>query len=419
MAEHGRTPIDSDADDAPAPPPPTGLRLTPLDPHFLGGPYPLLAELRAHEPVHRDVELNRWVITSHEQAALVLRDDGLLTDPTKGHRGTFAHWRGQLDLRYPQLAPFADDREHSRLRDLIDDAFGPAAVERFKPRIGAIVTSLLDDLEVSEFEVESIGRYASPIATRVMAEYLGIDPTPFRQIRRLTDTAFAAFFNPFRNDDEAHAGKLADAEIEAMMRTAVAAHRSTPMDDAIGAMIRAAEGTRTRDDEIVSVSNLLLVLGCVNTADFIANGIRAFLQNTRQLTKLRDRHDLVPSAVEEVLRFDSPVLGAVRIADRDMRVGTCPVRRGETIAISIAGANRDDRAHPNPDRFDIERADTPHIAFGAGRHACPGEALARAVATEALVGIITQFPQLELSPRGWEFASVPEFRRMKYFWIRT
>ena len=102
-----------------------------------------------------------------------------------------------------------------------------------------------------------------------------------------------------------------------------------------------------------------------------------------------------------------------------MRVGACPIRRGETIAISIAGANRDDRAHPNPDRFDIERADTPHLAFGAGRHACPGEALARTVATDALVGIITQFPQLELSPRGWEFAAVPEFRRMKYFWIRT
>jgi len=418
MAEHGRTPIDTDADDAPTPPP-TGLRLTPLDPHFLGGPYSLLAELRAHEPVHRDVELNRCVITSHEHAAALLYDDSLLTDPAKGHRGTFAHWRGQLDLRYPQPAPFMDDREHSRLRHLVGDAFGPAAVERFKPRIKAIVASLLDDLEVSEFEVESIGRYAAPIATRVMAEYLGIDPTPFRQIRRLTDTSFAAFFNPFRNEDEAYAGKLADQEIETTLRTAVAAHRSAPADDAIGAMVLAAENTDARDEEIVAVSNLLLVLGCVNTTDFIANGMRAFLQNTRQLTKLRDRPDLLPSAVEEVLRFDSPVLGVVRIADRDMRVGACPIRRGETIAISIAGANRDDRAHPNPDRFDIERADTPHLAFGAGRHACPGEALARTVATDALVGIITQFPQLELSPRGWEFAAVPEFRRMKYFWIRT
>ncbi len=397
---------------------PTGLRLTPLDPHFRGGPYSLLAELRAHEPVHRDLELNRCVITGHEFVAAVLHDDGLLTDPRKAHRGTYAHWRGELDLRYPHLAPFVNDPDHPRLRALVGEAFGPDAVGRFKPRIKAIVASLLDDLEVSEFEVESIGRYAAPIATRVMAEYLGIDPTPFRQIRRLTDTSFAAHFNPFRSEDEAYAGKVADAEIDALLRDAVAAHRSAPADDAIGAMIGAA-GTRTGDDEIVAVTNLLLVLGCANTTDFIVNGIRAFLQNTRQMTKLRDRPDLIESAVNEILRFDSPVLGALRIADRDLRVGTCPIHKGETLAISIAGANRDEVAHPKPDRFDIERSDTPHLAFGAGRHACPGETLARVVATEALIGIIMQFPQLELSPRGWEFASIPEFRRMKYFWIRT
>lgn len=421
MAEHGRTTSDPSAVDgheAPLPLP-TGLRLTPLDPHFRGGPYSLLAELRAHEPVHRDLELNRCVVTGHEYVAALLRDDGLLTDPRNAPRGTFAHWRGELDLRYPHPAPFVHDPDHSRLRGLVGDAFAAEAVERFKPRIKAIVTSLLDDLEVSEFEVESIGRYAAPIATRVMAEYLGIDPTPFRQIRRLTDTSFAAFFNPFRSEDEAYAGKIADEEISALMHGAVAARRNAPGDDAISAMIRAAEDTGTRDEEIAAVSNLLLVLGCVNTADFIVNGIRAFLQNTRQMTKLRDRPDLIDSAMEEILRFDSPVLGTVRIADRDMHIGSCPVRRGETIAISIAGANRDDAAHPHPDRFDIERADTPHLAFGAGRHACPGEPLARTVATEAVAGIITQFPQLELSPRGWEFASVPEFRRMKYFWIRT
>ena len=418
MAEHGRTTSDPNAHEAPLPVP-TGLRLTPLDPHFRGGPYALLAELRAHEPVHRDLELNRCVVTGHEHVAALLHDDGLLTDPQNALRGTFAHWRGELDLRYPHPAPFVHDPDHSRLRGLVGDAFGKEAVERFKPRIKAIVASLLDDLEVSEFEVESIGRYAAPIATRVMAEYLGIDPTPFRQIRRLTDTSFAAFFNPFRSEDEAQAGRVADEEISALMRGAVATRRNAPGDDAISAMIRAADGTGTSDEEIAAVSNLLLVLGCVNTADFIVNGIRAFLQNTRQMTKLRDRPDLVDSAMEEILRFDSPVLGAVRIADRDMRIGGCPVRRGETIAISIAGANRDAAAHPYPDRFDIERSDTPHLAFGAGRHACPGEMLARTVATEAVAGIIAQFPQLELSPRGWEFASVPEFRRMKYFWIRT
>src|SRR4029450_7661185 len=114
-----------------------------------------------------------------------------------------------------------------------------------------------------------------------------------------------------------------------------AARRNAPGNDAISAMIRAADRTGTTDEEIAAVTNLLLVLGCVNTADFIVNGIRAFLQNTRQMTKPRDTPDLIDSAMEEILRFDSPVLGTVRITDRDMHIGGCPVRRGETIAISI------------------------------------------------------------------------------------
>ena len=105
-------------------------------------------------------------------------------------------------------------------------------------------------------------------------------------------------------------------------------------------------------------------------------------------------------------------MNLVRIADRDMRIGECPVGKGETISLSIASANRDESVYSKPDRFDIVRADTRHHAFGAGRHACPGAALARAVATEALIGIILQFPQMELSPRGWEFAAIPEFRHM-------
>ena len=348
----------------------------------------------------------------------MLHDDGLLTDPRKAHRGTYAHWRGELDLRYPHLAPFVSDPDHPRLRALVGDAFGPDAVGRFKPRIKAIVASLLDDLEVSEFEVESIGRYAAPIATRVMAEYLGIDPTPFRQIRRIDRYVVRRALQSVpqrRRGIRRQGGRRRDRCVVARRGRGAsqrAGRRRDRRDDRRGRH-------RTGDDEIVAVTNLLLVLGCVNTADFIVNGIRAFLQNTRQMTKLRDRPDLIESAVNEILRFDSPVLGALRIADRDLRVGTCPIHKGETLAISIAGANRDEAAHPKPDRFDIERSDTPHLAFGAGRHACPGETLARAVATEALIGIITQFPQLELSPRGWEFASIPEFRRMKYFWIRT
>ena len=169
------------------------------------------------------------------------------------------------------------------------------------------------------------------------------------------------------------------------------------------------------------MSNLLLMLGCVNTTDFIGNGIRAILQNTRQLTSCATSPDLVAKRRrgDSALRFAcarSPPHRAIATCASER----CPIRRGETLAISIAGANRDDGAHPKPDRFDIERADIPHLAFGAGRACLPRRSAgAHGRHRSADPASSRSSRSWNSSPRGWEFASVPEFRRMKYFWIRT
>ena len=401
------------------PPVPTGLELTPLDRVFRGSPYAVVAEMREREPVHHDIEFNRYFLSRHDDVRAILLDDALWTDPHKASPGTYAHRRAGLDSGTPAMQ-FIDDPEHARLRGLVSKVLNEAAVEAFKPRIKAIVVAFLDELEVSEFEIEVIGRYAALIATIATAEFLGIDPKRQQHFKRWSEASLTAYANPFRTEDEALAGTTAAAEIDTLFRAAVAARRTAPTADLIGALVQVQDGgSALADDEIVAVCHQLLIAGSVTLTDLIGNGIRAMLQNTKQMTRLRERPDLIENAVEEVLRFDSPVVGTTRIANRDIVVGECPIAKGETISVSLAGANRDGNIYPNPDKFDIQRSDTHHHAFGAGQHFCLGASFARAVAQEALLGLVAQFPQLELSKRGWAFTSVPGFRRMKYFWIQT
>ena len=162
---------------------------------------------------------------------------------------------------------------------------------------------------------------------------------------------------------------------------------------------------------------LLLVAGNVTTTDLIGNAVKALLDNPQQLETLRAQPDLIVNAVEEVLRFDSPVVNSGRIPDRDINLGGCPVRRGESLSTSLAAANHDPSIYPDPERFDITRQDTHHQSFGGGRHLCLGAHLARAEAQEAILGLIRRFPGLRPSPRGHVHHAIPSFRGMSELWV--
>jgi cytochrome P450 len=410
---------EGQAEPEPPPPVPTGLELTPLDTIFRGSPYPVVAEMREREPVHHDTEFNRYFLSRHDDIRAVLLDDTLWTDPRKASPGTYAHRRAGLDAGEPAL-PLLDDPAHARLRRIVSGVLNQDSVDAFRPRIDAIVRRFLDELEMSEFEIEVIGRYAALVASVAIAEFVGVDPKRHRPLKRWADAALSASGNPFRSEDEAIAGATGQHQIGALVRESIAARRSAPASDLISALLAVRdEGQALDEREIVEVCTLLLISGCVTLTDLIGNGIRAMLQNTRQMTRLREHPDLVENAVEEILRFDSPVVATTRIASRDMLIGECPIGKGATISLSLAAANRDESIYPQADFFDIHRSDTHHHAFGAGRHFCLGAPFARAVTQAAIVGLVVQFPQLELNKRGWEFAAVPGYRRMKYFWIQT
>ena len=262
-------------------------------------------------------------------------------------------------------------------------------------------------------------RVAAPLPVIVIAEMLGIDTRQQDDFKAWSNAVVSAFFNVMRSAEEAEIAASAQAALDACFRTAIAKCRAAPGRDLIGAMVQATDdGDSMNDDEIVMQCNLLLIAGNVTTTDLIGNGVRALLENPNELAKLRVRPDLLENAVEEMLRFDSPVINSGRIANRNIEVHGCPMHPKQSIGVSLAAANRDPSVYPEPDRFDIERADTHHQSFGGGRHFCLGAPLARAEAQETIRALLNRFPVLK--PAGEvRYRAIPGFRGLAEYRIRT
>ena len=405
---------DEHAHDEPAPVP-TGVELTALDPAFRADPYPVLSRLRAREPVHYDRVINRWVLTRSDDIDRVLRDRAMSVDPRKANEGTFM----RIFERFREFSMlFQDPPEHTRLRSLVSKAFTPRAVERLAPRIRAIADALLQAVSGRDrFDV--IETFAGPLPVIVIAEMLGVDPADRRDFKRWSDWQ-AMGLNPLLTDDQRATMEEEDAELEAYLRRVLAERRADPRDDLISALIAVEEaGDQLTDGEIVSMCELLLVAGNVTTTDLIGNGVWLLLRHPDQLAKLRDDPALITNAVEEILRFESPVVQAVRIPPGDLEIGGCPIHRGESVMASLAAANRDPARCPEPERFDITRRDVTHHSFGGGAHFCLGAPLARLEAQLAIPAFLRHFPRLRLADEPLEWRAFPAFRGLAKLWVQV
>jgi len=398
---------------------PQGIRLTAIDEAFRENPYAVLEVLRKKAPVLEDRELGRFVYTRHDDVKALLHDKTFFTDPRKANPGTFSREvigraRGAGDN--PSML-LMDEPEHRRLRALVSAPFKPHAIERWRPHIRDIVEATLDRIEADEFDL--IGQFAGPVPTVVIAEMLGVDPDRHEQFKQWSDLMVQVGFNPFPTEEQARDGEAAGMALDNYFLELIAAQADAPGDNLLGDMLRAeVEGEKLTPEEIVAQCRLLLVAGNVTTTDLIGNGVKALLDHPLQLQKLREAPDLIGNAVEEMLRFDSPVTNSGRIPDRDISVGGCPVSKGSSLSTSLAAANRDPAVYPDPDVFDIERADTHHQSFGGGRHLCLGAHLARIEAQEAILGLLRRYPSLEHSERGFVYHAIPSFRGMSAFWVR-
>lgn len=398
---------------------PQGVALTALDAAFRDDPYPILQRLREQAPVHEDRELGRFIVTRHDDVKALLRDKALYTDPRKGNPGTFARdilAAALSDDEEPSML-LMDEPDHRRLRTLVSAPFRPAAIERWRNHIREIIQGMLAQIHEAEFEL--IERFAGPVPTVVIAEMLGIEPSQHDRFKVWSDQLIALSFNPFPTEEQIASGEGAAEALDNFFLREMDRRRAQPGDDLLSEMLQAEAGGETlSEDDIVLQCELLLIAGNVTTCDLIGNALHALLENPEQMHALRQDPTLINNAIEEVLRFDSPVTNSGRIANRAITVAGCPIAKGESLSTSLAAANRDPDVYPDPNVFDIHREDTHHQAFGGGRHLCLGAHLARVEAQEAILGLLNRFPTLEKSTRGQKRHAIPSFRGFSEYWVR-
>jgi cytochrome P450 len=398
---------------------PQGVELTAVDDRFREDPYAILKVLRERAPLHHDRVMNRYICTRHDDVKTLLHDKEFFTDPRNANPGSFSRevLGGRLGFGEKPDMLLMDEPDHRRLRRLVSGPFKPSAVEGWREEIRRIVGDALDAITETEFDL--IARFAAPVPTVVIARMLGVDPALYEQFHAWSDQVVQVGFNPFPTEEQQHAAAAARQALDELFSAEIARRGDEPGDDLLSDMIRAEiEGDKLTQQEMIAQCRLLLIAGNVTTTDLIGNGTRALLDFPEQMEKLRADPGLIGNAVEEMLRYDSPVTNSGRTPNRDIVVSGCPVPRGESLSLSLAAANRDPAVYPEPDQFDIERADTHHQAFGGGRHLCLGAHLARVEAQEAILGLLRRFPRLRKSGRGHVFHAIPSFRGMREFWVR-
>jgi cytochrome P450 len=377
------------------------------DPAYLADPYPALAAARAHGPAYRDPLSDALYLFGHDDIQAVLRNHAYSRDPHKALPGTRYHRLSAGSL--PHLLTL-DPPAHTRLRGLVTKAFTPRAIEALRPRVQARCDELLDAVaDRSEFDLIPV--LAAPLPTLVIAELLGVDPGEYVQFKTWSD-AVAFTFDPFLTPEQHAEVEQNVLALAGYFFAALAARRTQPTPDLLTALITAQEGDdRLADLEIASLAILLLVAGNVTTSDLIGNGVHALLEHPGQWARLQAEPALLPGAIEEMLRYDPPVVWTLRVPLADEAFHGCPLRAGETLVTSLAAANRDPAIYPEPDQFDITRADVHHQSFGGGTHFCLGAPLARMEAQIAIASLLGRFPHLRLAPDiGPERRQVPGFR---------
>jgi len=388
---------------------------------FRERPHDYLDRLRTEEPVHRDTEMRRLFLTRFEDVKAVMSNRSLSVDPRKAP-GTALRRDMMGNVSPAALGPSMlrlDDPDHKRLRGLVSQAFNQRAVDAFRPRIRAIAEKLLDAL-TGQDSFDVIAEYAAPLPIIVIAEMLGVDAGDLVLFKRWSD-ARSQLFNPLRTPEQSAELAAAEQDLNDYFARAIDARRRQRGTDLISALVSAEEASnRLTQREIVITCNLLLIAGNLTTTDLVGNGILALLLHPDQLAKLRARPELVPNAVEEMLRYDPPVVSTRRIALEPLEMGGREVQTGEVMTVSLLAAGHDPVRHSNPHRFDVERPDTSHFAFGGGGHFCLGAPLARAEAQIAIPVLFERFPGLCLDPQhAIEHKGVPAFNGLTALWVRA
>ncbi|WOF75797.1 cytochrome P450 [Parvibaculaceae bacterium PLY_AMNH_Bact1] len=401
---------------------PNGIALTALDETYREDLHKVLDRLRTEAPVHEDTELGRIILTRHDDVRGLLRNREWGVDPRKSSADSYVRLITGTNTpegieNYQPSMLFLDDPDHKRLRALVSQAFNPRAIENMRARTHEITSALLDEMAGRD-EIDFIAEFAGPLPTLVIADMLGVALEDRNDFKRWSDDLIFGF-DPIRDDETNKRIEASGEAMRAYFDKTIAARRANPKDDLISDLVRAQEAEDSlNDEEIMSMCTLLLIAGNVTTTDLIGNGLYALLTHPDQMEKLKADPSLIENAIEEILRFDSPVTDSARLPFSDEVIDGCPIKKGYTTYTSLAAANHDPSVYPEPHKFDIEREDTHHQSFGGGIHMCLGAPLARLEAQIGMNAFLARFPNVHLSDTPGKRRHLPSFRGFETLPIR-
>lgn len=370
-----------------------------LDPEVLADPYPLYRQLQTEAPVYWDAYLHAWVVTRYADVVKVLQEFSADRTPTPEQLSAMGLSRLTpiAQVMVKQML-FLDAPTHTRLRGLCSAAFTTRRVEALRSHIQEIVDRLIDAVYPAG-RMEMMADFANPLPAIVTAELMGLPISDHRKLKGWS-ADFAEMLGNFQHNPNRIARVLQTVEeMTDYFRRAVREQSANPGNGLLNALVHAeVDGSRLSEDEIIANCIVTMVGGQETTTNLIGSGILTLLRHPVELERLRSNSSLIPSAVEELLRYESPSQHTGRIAPRDFEMGGQVIRKGQATIAVMAAANRDPLRFPDPDRLDLERKDNRHVAFGYGAHFCFGAPLARMEGQIAFEAILRRLPNLALEP---------------------
>jgi cytochrome P450 len=366
----------------------------------IDNPYPSLAAAREKHPVFWDEGHNAWIVLEHDLVRDVFKDSRFSSDRVSKFRGklegdSFVSLFNMLSLLMLQR----DEPAHTRLRNLVHYAFKRAAVENYDGRIRELAGELLAPACASG-ELELVSEFAVPLPILVISEIVGIPAEDRAQVKAWCDDFSVVALNFYASitEEQLRTGADAVAAFTDYLREKVETLHREPKEDLLSALVHAEEdGDRLTLDELVANTMLLLNAGNETTTCLLTKGMMALLQHPDQMARLRREPALVPNAVEELMRFDSPVQFIGRLAISDIELGGKAIRKGETVLLALGAAGRDPKTFEKPDELLLDRHPIHHVSFGSGHHICAGLQLSRLEARIAFQVLLETFSDITLA----------------------
>jgi cytochrome P450 len=382
-------------------------------------PYPLYKHWRETSPMHHS-EAGFWTLTRYDDIVAVLRDDTFSVDPKNAtapedflgpppeDQSMFRELSGRVLL-------FTDPPDHTRIRGLVTKAFTRRRIEELRPHVEDIVGDLLAGVHD---EMDVIENFAYPLPALVICELMGVPVSDRDRFKGLSGD-IAPILDPFTEPETLQKAVNTAGLFVMYFADLIEKRRADPQDDLLSALVAAEEGGQHLNmEELIGLCVLLFIAGHETTQNLIGNGLHALLKNRTQLELLRDDRSLSRNAIEELLRYDSPVQLTARSPLEDVEVSGEKIRKGEEVVVLLGAGNRDPDVFENPDALDITREKIPVISFGGGVHFCLGAPLARMEGQIAFTQLLSRFPNIELAEDEPQYRDTLTLRGLKGLKVR-